>query len=356
MNKKIKVFIILLLNIILLSPSLFAAEIRDAEVAVSENKLPKQYLVNSDKIKTYVYNDEEIYDFRDYFVIYDQGKTILKTNVIVDGYAQTIDNGGYTWDFGGFDIAKAGKYTIKIIYIGVSEREMNASVDIDIIDKDTTPPSVVGFSSINLDIGKSFKEIISYIKVNDNIDGQIELKEEFFTGHEDIDFTKPSSKPYIVTLKVKDSSNNEVSKDFEVSIVDQSAPTIYNVKNIEFKKGNKNNIQYKNHLKIEDNYYSLNDIEIKYQLVSSLEEDQKVLMEDAVIDVNKPGEYYIKVVTQDKSGNTSNASYKVIITNSINLLSIVLFMNLGLLVIVGIIILVYYLNKKNKGVKNNEKN
>ena len=54
---------------------------------------------------TYLYEDEEVYDFRRHFTLLIKNG-YFKYELSVDGAPAPIDEGGYVWDFGGFTTSR----------------------------------------------------------------------------------------------------------------------------------------------------------------------------------------------------------------------------------------------------------
>lgn len=301
------------------------------ERRASRDNLPV-FFVKGQEIATYEYEGEDVLDFRRYFNIWDQRTDILKMNNRVDGAIQSIDLGGYVWDFSGFDVNVLGKQEIKVSYTGISGVTVVQKETLTVIENDVTAPVIYGLfgNNIDFDLGQSFETWIASITAVDNVDGVIELTLDNFEGYETIETGKLNS-VHEATLTVSDKAGNVETRNLIITLKDRSAPVIYNTINIETKKNKP--IDYKSHVYAKDNLTEQDKIKLEFQVVT--DQSGEILAETNEVDFKKVGEYYIKVIAEDESGLTSSAVYRVIVKDSISLMTFALIINAGVLVVGG---------------------
>lgn len=341
-NKKIIVLLLLMLTF-LFPLSFVKADEEDIDLNKNayiysrtvRDHVPVQHVKDS-VMATYLLDGEEAIDFRRHFQVIDQGTDVLNMKKQVDGAITIIDNGGYTWDLGGFDIAVVGTYTITINYMGKNGVAVSNSVDITVIAEDVDAPYIDGGiigTSVTLNIGSTFMQTVSVIRIKDNIDGIITLTEANFEGHEGIEKAALNS-VHDVWLTVEDSAGNELRVKLTVTVRDTTPPTILNVKNIETKKGVA--VDYKSHLVFRDNYSKVENITIEYTIVK--DESGTDATGETEVDFNKVGEVFIKVTATDEGGRSASRVYRVIIKDSKSLGEMLLYINLGLFGVAGLAI------------------
>lgn len=232
--------------------------------------LPQQFVKGSE-MATYEYGGEEVYDFRDYFVVYDNTITILDMHSLEEG----IDKGGYVWNTD-FDIDVAGVYEIELSYEGVTGHKSN-SVELEVVEEDIEAPEIFmqdgKFNKTReenvADFEREFASFLNRIRVYDKVDGIIEITKDDF-DEELIESLRvaPLHATVEVTLTVVDEAGNEGSKTVTLSVVDSRAPNIQNVKTITTRKGKR--INYVNHLVFVDNYSDREDIVVNYDIYETL--------------------------------------------------------------------------------------
>lgn len=353
-NKKIITLLLLIFTFLLPISTLRANdEIDTTRTAYIYSRTAAHYVpvefVKDSEMPTYLLDGEETLDFRRHFHIIDQGTDVLNMRKQVDGAISIIDLGGYTWDLGGFDISQVGNYTITINYIGANGVPASGAnkVNVKVIEVDDVKPAVSAVigNRINVNVGSTFMSAVASIRVIDNVDGLIELTEENFSGHENIE-NSPLNSEHQVTLTVKDAAGNEQVVRYTARLVDNAAPVIHNVINIETKKGVV--VDYKSHLRFTDNYTTADKIVVEYAIVTD-SAGTEVTGEDE-IDFSKVGETYIRVTARDEGGREAYRVYRVIIKDSQSLGMIILYLNLGLIGVAGVsiggIILYKKLRKK----------
>lgn len=308
------------------------------------------YHVKDSEVATYLYEDEEVYDFRRHFYIIDQRMDILNMNYRVDGAPAPIDEGGYVWDFGGFTTETVGDYTITISYEGANGVTVSSSVVLTVIETDEEAPKVYGlFATVNMDIGSNFVDNIQSISVVDNVDGLILLTLDNFEGHEEID-NNLNNASYEITLRVSDKAGNEVTQTFTVIIKDMSGPVILNTKNIETRVNKA--VDYKSHITVTDNHTPADKIVVEFQFVTD-ETGDTVIEGMTEIDFSKVGETYVKVIATDEGGAQSTRLFRVIVKDSTSLPLMLIYINAALfavaLIAIGTFAIVSVVrNKKTK--------
>lgn len=338
MLKKLIPFI-MVLTIFITTPLTIKAQESDGGVAgnaqietrAAQDRLPV-FFVKGQEIATYEYQGEEVLDFRRYFNVWDQRTDILKMNNRVDGVNIPIDLGGYEWDLSEFNINELGRHTITISYEGISGVIVEASQVVTVIEEDVTAPNLYGFLSTNVifNVGDKFEVFMSRITAVDNVDGVIALTIDNFSGYEGINDGVRDS-VHEVTITVSDKAGNVKTEIITITLKDVSAPVIYDAHNIETRKGK--TVDYKAHVYAVDNITARDKIVLEFFIVT----DQSGETESDVneIDFNVVGEYYVKVVATDEAGQRSSAVYRVIVKDGYKLLTIALFVNVGVLVIAG---------------------
>lgn len=318
-------------------------EYNDAEI------LPYQFVQNAEP-KMYEYEGEEIYDFRQYFIIEDNRQPVLTMFNIVDGFNMPIDEGGYTWDFGGFDHTVLGDYIIKISYTGLNGKTLSAETyELSVIEKDVTAPAMYQIAegeTVRFNLGDKFEDLIQNFNAVDLVDGLIPLTLENFTGHELI-ATSGLDTTHEIILTVKDAAGNTLVRSFTIIIEDSAAPVLYGIRNFEAKKGKE--IDYKEGIYAVDNNTAQEDIIYKFTIVT----DETGLEEAATnsIDFDKVGEYHVKVEVKDDSGNTAARTYRVIVKDSPTVLTVALLINAGVLIVAAATFAIVYYTRIAKTKK-----
>ncbi len=232
--------------------------------------LPVQYVKGSE-IKTYEYGGEELYDFRDYFEVYDNAEIILNMHEGDEG----IDFGGYVWDMD-FDIDEVGVYTITLSYEGVTGFKSNF-VELEVIEEDVEAPEIFmydrNFNKTRAerpeDFDREFEAFINTTRIYDKVDGIIKISIDDFSEEtiEDLRNADLGDK-HSLTLEINDKAGNTSTKTITMTIVDLKAPNIQNVKTITTRLGKR--INYMAHLGFIDNYSDRENITVTYEIYSTL--------------------------------------------------------------------------------------
>lgn len=342
-----------------------AAEGQESSIIVSDNvrdrNLPVEF-VKDREIPTYDYEGDDTYDFRKYFNISENRKSVLNM-----WEENPVDLGGYDWIFGAFNPNRVGTYRISLSYKGITK-----SIQVRVIEEDTTPPYIFRYDNgekveglpdkIIVEAGKNIaSEFIVYF-VGDNVDGEKRLvernnegeyvfKDEYFPNHDILDEPELETE-YLLEVRVSDESGNLYSEDVIIIIKDTTPPIIYNMPNIEVKKGVK--VDYKEKLRVSDNYDNPEDLEI---IIDIIDKDGNQLgTEEDIEDLfNKLGEHRIRFTVRDTSGNASTRVVRLVVKNSFTIGEIFLYVNLGTLVVASVAIGAYFLTKKRSKKMENEK-
>ncbi len=221
--------------------------------------LPASYVLDA-QIRMYEYGGVDIYDFREYFEILDNGDYVLRVIRIMKGDYDITDRGGYEWDFGGFDHEQVGDYQITLTYTSeFTGQTKSATVNLNVIEQDLTPPIISGMSSgffnivkTDLQFEEELKTFINFIEIYDYVDGLIDVSVELFDGLDDLRNANLNDK-IDVTLNAVDNAGNQTTRTVTLTVVDKKAPYILNLKTIVVKKG-KTNADIKSHVIVIDNY------------------------------------------------------------------------------------------------------
>ncbi|MGI6360104.1 MAG: hypothetical protein ACOX02_03595 [Acholeplasmatales bacterium] len=297
--------------------------------------------------------DKAVQHFKNYFSIRDQRKDVL----VEDEYL----------NIGTFDVNVVGEYDIELSFVGRSTLRVSETITVYVIEADTLPPVVYGFrDNITYNVTRPVvggdeedekEKTLKFIKslnltARDNVDGLIELTDEHFTGVKEIDSTNLNGQ-YEITLTVSDSAGNTYTKSATVTIKDIAGPIIYNPTNVSTRRNKV--VEYKNHVEIEDNFNSREELEVWYTIEFLTYEEvdgenKMVLTAVDNVDFSKLGEYVITVHAKDTSGNlAATKQYKVIIENGISLPLLVLAINGALFVVGGALVATFiFLHKKNQ--------
>lgn len=232
--------------------------------------LPQQFVKGS-SIKLYEYGGEEVYDFRDYFEVYDNAEVILNMHNI----SGEIDLGGYVWETD-FDIDVVEVYTVTLTYEGVTGIKSNF-FELEVIEEDVELPEIFmvdrDFNIVRReneqDFLREFNHFVDRIRVYDKVDGVIDINVNHFDETQLESLRNADLRDKIsITLKIKDNAGNEASKTVTLTVVDSRAPNIQNIKTVTTKKGKR--INYTKHLKFVDNYTDSEDIQRTYTIYKTL--------------------------------------------------------------------------------------
>lgn len=282
-----KIISIIIFTILLIIPfSINAADIiPNAVIHVNEKKLPTVFV-----------KDTKAPDFGMFFSIRDQGKDIDQKEAEIT----TL-----------FDISKVGQYKVEIKYTGQSYQEVKASIMLDVIEKDITPPDV-SFFEIEENTKWNYKtpiaDILTKITIVDNVDGSIKPILEHIENYKDID-TNILGKIYNIKYSVSDKAGNTTLKEFKLEIVDLNGPTIQNFDNIYTRKGKKINIAHDitavdNYDKGENIYKILflnNDLFTKKPRKLTPKEEQQILDIDKLTSISNEQKETRKQAVRDKA-------------------------------------------------------
>lgn len=329
-------------------------------------------LVLGQNLPTYEYEGVETLDFRRYFSITVDRKPILDMWVLDPATGERgIDKGGYEWNFVAFDINRLGRSTIFIVY-----GEHSLAINFNVIPEDITPPHLLVYQNgipvvtslpelFQIEAGRNLaQQFINYF-VGDNIDDETQLvkrdengeyvfKEEYFPNYQILENAEANIE-YELQIRISDSAGNTYEQDIIVIIRDTTPPTIFNVPNIEIKKGNR--VDYKENIVVQDNLSLSENIVLTYDIVDSNNVTEVIGTEadiDALFDTL--GEHNIRVRATDENGNTSTRVIRLVVKNPITIGEVILYINLAGIVILGFGFGIYYLTvkPKNKKGENNE--
>lgn len=301
MKKKILGFITMFTLLI----SLFGVKVYAEEEVITGETVVKRHdnykdlpihFTKEKGISTYMYkndgvNEEEIYDFRAYFLVLDNRVDILDMHSFeLDEVNQTfspIDKGGYVWDFGGFDLDVLGEYTIRLTYEGKSSTE-SATIDVEVIAEDIEAPygDIVdqdfNITKTDEQFQEELENFLLGLKIYDKVDGLIPITKSHFS-EEDLEALKNAtfSEGFVIlTLNVSDEAGNvfEVVNEqtgekelpqIKLTIVDSLGPTIQNVKTIVIRK-NTRRPRFFQHLAYEDNYSPTEKINVIIEVFGTM--------------------------------------------------------------------------------------
>lgn len=338
---------------------------------VQTHNLPVE-LVLGQNLPTYEYEGVETIDFRRYFSITVDRQPVLDMWVLdTETGERGIDKGGYEWNFAAFDINRLGQSPVFIVY-----GEHSLRINFVVIAEDITPPHLFVYQDgipvvtalpqqFQIEAGRNLaQQFINYF-VGDNIDDETQLvkrdengdyifKEEYFPNYEILD-DAVANVEYELEIRVYDSAGNLYEQDIVVIIRDTTPPTIFNIPNIEIKKGNR--VDYKENIVVQDNLSVPENIELTYDIVDKDNLNEVIGSEsdiDGLFDIL--GEHNIRVRAVDENGNTSTRIIRLVVKNPVSIGELILYVNLIGLGIFGVGFGIYYLTNKSKNKKgeNNE--
>lgn len=146
----------------------------------------------------------EIIDFKSYVTIYDN----------VDGEIEVSDQ---MIDLNGFNLNKAGTYTVKYQVYDSSLNKGYKEISFEVIDKEAP---FIYVDDLILSLNSKFDPFA--VLVNDNCDGVITLNEDNVSGYEDFieDGVVNKVGEFTLFYQVTDSNNNKASKEIVVEVAD----------------------------------------------------------------------------------------------------------------------------------------
>ena len=289
-------------------------------VNVQPRNLPLE-LVLGQNLPTYEYEGDEMPDFRRYFTITANREPILDMWQLDPLTGEMgIDKGGYEWNFIAFNIDKLGQSPLFIIYNGQSAR-----VNFKVVEFDTTPPYIFEYENgipivkplpaiFQIEAGDNLPQQFVRFFVGDNVDdetqlvrrnenGEYEFKPEYFPNYHILDNAEANIE-YELQVRVHDKAGNLYQQDIIVIIRDTTPPTIFNIPNIEIKKGT--TVDYTANVRVQDNLSSPENITIIYDIVDK--NDLNIVLGDESDIENlfdTLGEHNIRVRAIDENGNTT---------------------------------------------------
>src|SRR5690554_4754328 len=338
---------------------------------VQNFNLPVQ-LVKGQELPMYEYEGDLIPDFRMYFNIMVDRQPVLDMRATnPDTNEVGIDKGGYEWNFAAFDINRLGQSPLFIIYGDQSLR-----INFTIIEADEEPPYIFVYEdgiatkttlpqTFQIEAGRNLAQQFVRFFIGDNVDyetqmvkrnenGDYVFKEEFFPNYHILDNAEANI-DYEIEIRITDKAGNIYEQDIIVIIRDTTPPTIFNIPNIEIKKGNK--VNYKENIVVQDNLSLSENIVLTYDIVDR-NNITEVIGTEADIDglFDTLGEHNIRVRATDENGNTSTRIIRLVVKNPITIGEVILYINLAGIVILGFGFGIYYLTvkPKNKKGENNE--
>lgn len=320
----------------------------------SRYNLPKELVLGQD-LPTYEYEGETIPDFRRYFEVSVNREVVLNVHS-----TPAIDKGGYEWNFAGFDINRLGTNPVILTY-GSKFLRINFTIvatdEISPFVYDPDRPTETTFpENFTIEAGRNIATQFVKFRIRDNIDDDRMLvilnpdntyrfNEEYFEGFEVLEEAELNTYyPVIVTFE--DLAGNIFTQTINIRVIDTTPPTIYNVPNIEIKKGTI--VDYKENVRLEDNYTKeLNDFIIVYDIV---DEDNTVIGNESDIEglFNTLGEHRIRLRVTDESNNTSTRIIRLVVKNPISIGEIILYINLAGIGVTAIGVGVFFIVKRKR--------
>lgn len=187
---------------------------------------------------------------------------------------------------------KIGEYPIIFVITDSSGNTSFYDTTIHLIDD--LPPEIITFQElIEVDVFNHTFNFLQFIEARDDYD-----HEPIITYKHNINFDQIGE--YELTFIVRDRSGNETRQQITVRIVDREKPVIEPIDNIKIKKGETINLY--DYLNVNDNYNSLVELAIQFY---------------GEYDKETPGEYEMKVVVKDESGNEAEETFKIIVEDVI---------------------------------------
>ena len=161
---------------------------------------------------------------------------------------------------------------------------------------DSKAPTLTGNNTITYTIGDVVPRLDTLYSASDDTDG--DLTSMVVIDSEDVDFTKPGT--YTFTVSVKDSSGNETIKTVTVTVNNEKvAPVLNGLKNLVIEQG-KTDVEYLEGVTATDN--------VDGDLTS------KIVVDDSAVNYNVIGIYRVKYTVTDAAGNEATNHINVTVT------------------------------------------
>ncbi|MDF2698761.1 MAG: bca [Haloplasmataceae bacterium] len=186
------------------------------------------------------------------------------------------------------NLSKVGMY--KLFYM-VTDRSGNRTIEtVNVNVYDNEGPVINGTKDLLIEVHTTDFDFLNGVSANDNIDGDLDVEVDFSS----VKFNELGN--YSIKYTAIDSNNNKTEVIVNVSVVDTTKPVLEGYQDITVLVGT--NINLLEHIKAIDNFDG--DITSNIELIGTY-------------DINKAGEYQVKIEIEDYSGNYASAYFKLIV-------------------------------------------